>query len=448
MYIVAILLIISSLVYFLMTNNERQTLAIFCVSSLILMIFGYGIPIAFTSVFANFTQLGHVFYALAIFIAVITIIKKIENSVFMKDYSLILRSFYFKYETIAVALYLVGLVISSGYIIIDFLMLVAIVRLFKIDTFIGYSIVSAVMFTNGLFVYSEPAINALLSQGEIIPSGLYGQLIVLIIPLIMTLMYFVGFGVRSFEKKIKIDFKILLIILITAVIGALAQGNYTTHELLNFMPFLPLILLYLNDMNIRKDFSRYSAIPLAYSIVLIFSFLLAIYFSFSNIIIAILLLVIINIIVSREENIVYKSSYVEWEIDNKQIIIGVSMLALMILIANNSVYNSTQIGHSYIDYAITNNLTLNLNAFNRTFVLYLNSSFYPLDLLSLVSEQNIASIQYFVVAIPALFVLSIPFQLITILSTGYKSKVVGEMIVAVIGLGLVFTIIISYVIGV
>lgn len=450
MFLLGVLIIFSSLIYLLVTNNERGALYMFGVSSIAYFIFNYGVPLNEMNLLVSESNLGTLLIQFIMVFVTIYLIGRFEDTVFTKDYNLVLRSFFFRFETLTLALYLFGVLISSGRMTIDFLMLIALVRLLKVDKFISYVVVSAVLFTNALFIY--PAENIKLIDETINATSFMHTnsiLVAIIIPVFMLILYTSGFLVRSLEKDITIEFRIIGIIITTAVVGLLGVSSLSSTQMLVYLPVMALVLLYLNDMNVRKKFSRFSQIPLTLSIVLLVAFIGTIYISKYSFLLFAICALFLNSILLNERYIEVEVSYDENPGSQKTIYTAVVIIFLMILFANYSVYNATDIGVPYIQTALTSTINTASNVLARTFALYTNAAYfspYTPTLIPLTTDTTM--IQYLVIAIPALSVISVPIQLLILAGTGYKTKISGEILIGVIVVGLLTMTLVSYAIGV
>lgn len=449
MFLFGMLIIFASLIYLLVTNNERGALYIFGVSSIAYFIFGYGVPVNEINLLIRESNVGTIILKFLIIFITFYLIKKFEETVFLKDYNLVLRSFFFRFETLTLALYLFGILISSGNLIIDFLILIALVRLFKVDKFISYIVVTSVLFTNALFIYPAEYVK-LIDDSVNVSNFMHTSsvLVAIIIPAFMLVLYVSGFLVRSLEKDIVVEFKIIAIIAITAIVGALGIKSLSSTQLLIYLPVMALILLYLNDMNIRKKFSRYSQIPITLSIVLLIAFVGTIYISKYSFVLFLVCALVLNSILLNER---YHQDIVEYNENpdnHTTIIAGVVIILLMIIFANYSVYNATTIGVPYIQDAI-NTLTVgSTNVLARTYELYTNAAYFSVYTPTLIDPTlDLSTIQFLVIAIPALSIISVPMQLLIITSTGYKTKISGEILIGVILFGLLVLTLVSYAIG-
>lgn len=449
MFLLGMLIIFSSLIYLLVTNNERGALYIFGVSSIAYFIFGYGVPLNEINLLVSESNLGILLIEFLIIFITLYLIRKFEDTVFTKDYNLVLRSFFFRFETLTLALYLIGVLISSGRMIIDFLMLIAIVRLLKVDKFISYIVVTAVLFTNALFIY--PVENIKLIDDSLSVTGFLhtsSMLVAIIIPIFMLILYGSGFLVRSLEKEIFVEFRIVGIIITTAVIGFLGVSSLSSTQMLVYIPIVALILLYLNDMNVRKKFSRFSQIPLTLSIVLLAAFIGTIYISKYSFILFLVCAFFLNSILLNERYVEVEVGYNDNPYNIQTVTTAIIFIFLMSLFANYSVYNATEIGVPYIQSALVDLIGNGSNVLSRTFALYTNAAYFTSYTPSLVPLQtDVTMIQYLVMAIPALTVISIPMQLLILSSTGYKTKISGEVLIGVILIGLLTVTLVSYAIG-
>lgn len=450
MFLLGILVIVSSLIYLLATNNERNTLYIFASVSIAYFIFGYGVPLS--EVYLLITESGSFDIVLAFLsiIVVFYLIEKYENTIFPFDYSLVLRSFFFRFETITLALYLIGILFSSGNLIIDFLVLVTIVRLANVDKFISYIVLNAVLFTNAIFVY--PVANATFFETTKTATDLMHNnslLVAIVIPAFMLVLYVSGFLVRSLEKEIFIEMRIVGIIALSAAIGVLGHSVLSSSELLIYIPLLALILLSLNDLNVRKKFSRYSKIPLALSILLLFALILTIYISAYSFIVFIICAILVNSSIANEKYQKKEVLYNPDKIELKTLAISVVLILTIVLFANNSIYNATAIGVPYVNQAINEVITGSSNVLVRTYELFANSAYFTMQTPRLLDPTlSSQTVQYLLIAIPALAIISVPTQLLLLMSTGYKTKISGEVLIGVMLLGLVTITLISYAIGV
>ncbi len=450
MFIFGIILIISSLVYLLITNNERRALYIFTIPSIIYLIFSYGVPLNDISlIYKQSDLINNIIKILIIFTTLYTI-NKFEKTIFLEDYNLMLRSFFFRYETIIIALFLVGILISSGVLIIDFLVLITIVRLINIDKLISYLVVTSVLFVNALFVYPLTSIRNLQLDVEYTQFANDTNIIVVVVLVaLMSILYFTAYLYRRTEKSIKLDIKSIGIIILTGLVGLLAYTNFSSEQLLIYLPIVALALLYLNDMNLRKKFSRLSNVPITYSIGLFAIFLFSIYISLYSVFLFLILIVILQVIVSNKKYKQTKNIFDLPTIDNKTIVHAILLIITMILIANHSEYNATIVGVPYVQYAIENTIAGNINTLERTYSLYTNAAFFSNYTITLINPSfGVETIKYLLISIPALSIISIPIQILLITATGYKTKMSGEVLIGVIGVGLITITLISYLIGV
>ncbi len=449
MFLLGMLIIFSSLIYLLVTNNERGALYIFGISSIAYFIFGYGVPLNEINLLVSESNLGSLIIQFAVIFLTLYLINRFEDTVFTKDYNLILRSFFFRFETLTLALYLIGILLSSGQLIIDFLMLVALVRLLKVDKFISYIVVTAVLFTNALFIY--PTENLKLIDETINAAGFIhtnSMLVAIIIPVFMLILYMSGFLVRSLEKDIVVEFKIIGIIAITAIVGFLGVASLNSTQLLIYLPIMALVLLYLNDMNVRKKFSRFSQVPLTLSIVLLLAFIGTIYISTYSFILFIICTLFLNSVILNERYIDVEIGYDENPDNKKTVYVAVVIIFLMVLFANYSAYNATEIGVPYIQSALIATINDAGNVLSRTYALYTNAAYFSTYTPTLIPvTTDLTTIQYLIIAIPALTVISVPMQLLIISSTGYKTKISGEILIGVIFIGLLTMTLVSYAIG-
>lgn len=450
MFIFGMLLIIATLIYLLVTNNTRNALYIFSFTSIAYFVFGYGIPLnELNMLIAQTNMLGMALELITISI-ILYLILKFEDTVFLKDYNLILRSFFFRFETLTLALYLLGILLSSGNLIIDFLMLIAIVRLFKVDKFISYIVINSVLFTNAIFTY--PVENIKLVETTVPSVDLLhtsSLLVAIIIPIFMLMLYLSGFFIRNLEKDISVEFKILGIIAITAIVGLLGASNLSSSQLLIYLPVMSLILLYLNDMNVRKKFSRYSQIPLTLSIVLIISFLATIYISLYSFVLFIICALILNSIILNEQYQVDKDLFDPSQVDNTTVLLSIVFIYVMMVFANFSIYNASDIGVPYISTVLNEVAAHGTNVLTRTYLLFTNSAYFSSVTPSLIGDSVSGStIAYLVIALPALQIISVPAQILLLASTGYKTKISSEVLLGVIAVGLVILTLVSYAIGV
>lgn len=450
MFILGMLIIITSLIYLLVTNNERGALYIFGITSIAYFIFGYGIPLNEINLLLTEANFFNILIEFAIILGTMYLIRRFEDTIFVKDYNLVLRSFFFRFETLTLALYLIGILVSSGRLTTDLLILLAIVRLLKVDKFISYVVVSAVLFTNALFIY--PIENIKLLDETINVSGFMhtnSMLVAIIVPVFMLLLYVLGFSVRSLEKDIVVEFKIIGIIITTGIVGLLGVANLNSTQMLIYLPILALVLLYLNDMNVRKKFSRYSQIPLTFSIIVFVAFIGTIYVSQYSFILFIICGVLINSILLNERYVDVEIGYNDNPGSKNTFYIGLVLLFLMVILANYSVYNATEIGVPYIQRELIEEIAASSNVLARSFVLYTNAAYFSAHTTSLIPlTTELPIIQYLVMAIPALTVISVPMQLLILSGTGYKTKISGEILCGVIVVGLLTMTIVSYVIGV
>lgn len=450
MFLFGVLIIISSLIYLLVTNNERGALYIFGISSITYLIFGYGIPLNELNLLITETDFIKIISELITIFGTVYLIRRFEETIFVKDYNLVLRSFFFRFETLTLALYLFGLLISSGNMVVDLLVLLAIVRLLKVDKFISYVVVSAVMFTNALFIY--PIADLKLLDPTLDISGFMhtnSLLVAIIVPVFMLILYMMGFSVRSLEKDIVVEFKIIGIIIITAVVGLLGVENLNSTQLLVYLPILSMTLLYLNDMNVRKKFSRFNQTPLTFSIIVLVAFIGTIYVSQYSVILFIIFGITINSIILNERYLDVEISYDDNPGRKQTFNIAVGMIFIMVILANYSVYNATEIGVPYLQRELAEVISHSGNTLARTFIVYTNSAFfndYTISLIPATTELTI--IQFLAMAVPAMTVISVPMQILILAGTGYKTKISGEILVGVIAVGLLTMTLVSYAIGV
>lgn len=450
MFLYGIIIIFASLIYLLVTNNEKNTLYIFASSSIAFLVLGYGVALNEINLLLEKSNFIGDLISLTVVIITLNLIAKFEKTIFIKDYNLVLRSFFFRFETLTLALYLVGILISTGNLLIDFLIQIALVRLLNIDKFIGFVVVNAVLFTNALFIY--PSANLEMINTGVDATNLMHtneMLVVIIIPVLMLILYFAGFSVRNLEKDIKLEFRIIFIIIITALIGILGIANFTSGELLSYMAIVALVLLYLNDMNVRKKFSRFSEYSLAKSIVIFLLFIFAIYLSQFSFLIFIIMALLINSVVLNENYLEQNIGIDEYPNSNKTAIITLILIFSMIILANYSFYNATSLGDPYLKGAIANSVANDSNILSRTYMLYANANYFSTYTATLIDPTlSLANIQYLIIAIPALLVITIPMQILILSATKYKTRNSGEIILGVISIGLICLTFISYAIGV
>ncbi len=449
MFLFGMLIIFSTLIYILVTNNERSALYIFGIASLAYFVFGYGIPLNEINLLLAETNLANLFMQFAIIIIILYLIERIESTIFTNDYNLILRSFFFRFETMTLALYLLGLLMTSGHLTTDFLLMITLMRLFKADKFISYIVVTAVLFTNAIFVYPTEYMSlidpTLTGSGMIHTSSL---LVAIILPAFMLVLYFAGFLVRSLEKDIVVEFKILAIIAVSAVVGIIGASGLSSGQLLVYIPVMALILLYLNDLNVRKKFSRYSQVPITLSVILLIALIATIYISTYSFLLFIVSAILINSIALNERYQSIENLFMAEHADTKTIITAVVIMFLMTVFANFSVYNATEIGVPYIQMAINQTVNNGSNVLTRTYELYANAAYFAQYTPSLIDPTlDTTTLQYLVVAIPALSIIAVPMQLLIITATGYKTKISGEVLIGVILFGLVTLTLVSYAIG-
>ncbi|WOO86648.1 hypothetical protein RZE82_05905 [Mollicutes bacterium LVI A0039] len=449
MFLFGMILICSTLIYLLSTNNERNAMYLFGGASIVYFIFGYGVPLNEIPLLVSESNfLGLVMQVISIII-IFYIIRKFDNTIFPFDYNLVLRSFFFRFETISLALFLIGLLISSGNLIIDFVVMVAIVRLTNVDKFIAYVTVNAVLFTNAIFVY--PNFNVGMFGDTLIASELVSTsnlLVAIFIPSVMLILYASGFLMRSLEKEIFVEVRIIGIIILTAVVGLLGVSSLSSSQMLIYLPIMSLILLSLNDMGVRKKFSRYSQIPLTLSIIIAITFILSIYISQYSFILFIICAVLVNATIMNERYQKKEQSYDEDPGQFKTIVIGVCLMFAMVIFANYSIYNATEMGVPYIEQAMITLESGSTNILTRTYELYANAAYFSMYTPMLIRpEFSATTIQFLLIAIPALSVISIPSQLLILSSTGYKTKISGEVSMGVIIIGLITLTLISYAIG-
>lgn len=449
MFILGMLIIVSTLIYLLVTSNERGALYIFGVSSLAYFIFGYGVPLNEINMLVGEANIGQLILQFITIMTVIYLVNKFEDTVFLNDYNLILRSFFFRFETMTLALYLLGILISSGHILTDLLVLVTLLRLFKVDRFIGYVVVNSVLFTNAIFIY--PANNVELLDSTVSSSNLMhtsSMLVAIIIPVFMLVLYSAGFLVRNLEKDIVVEFKFLAIIAITTVVGLLGVESFSSRQLLVLLPILALVLLYLNDMNVRKKFSRYSQIPITLSVLLLLAFIATLYIGEYSFILFMTCAIIINSIVLNERYQVVDQMFVENPDEQKTLITAVILILLMTIFANFSVYNATEIGVPYIQTAINEVVVGQSNVLGRTFELYTNAAYFTTYTPQLISSSiDLSNAQFLIIAIPALSIIAVPTQILIMTAIGYKTKISGEILMGSIAFGLLVLTLVSYAIG-
>ncbi len=448
MFYFGMLIIFSTLIYLLVTNKEKSAFMMFIIASIAFLIFSYGVPVNELNLLFKEANVFNILFELVIIFLVFYLIGRFEDTVFTNDYNLVLRSFFFRFETITLALYLLGILLSSGNIIIDFLMLTAVMRLVKVDKFIAYVTINATLFTNALFVY--PSANLELLPPDIVSSNFIhtsSLMAVAVISMFMVVLYFSGFLVRSLEKDIVVEIRILLIIVATAIVGLLGVNSFSSEQLLVYLPIVALILLYLNDMNVRKKFSRFASYPITLSIMLFVSFLATIYLSSQSFIMFIVCVILINSILLNEQYQIIENLFIEKQ-QAKNILIYICLLIVVVLLANYSYYNATQIGVPYIQSAINMAVSGSNPVLSRTFELYANAAFFSTFSPMFIAETNTnAAIQYLIIAIPALSIISIPMQIIIQEAVGYKTKISSEVLIGVISLGLLTLTLVSYAIG-
>lgn len=121
----------------------------------------------------------------------------------------------------------------------------------------------------------------------------------------------------------------------------------------------------------------------------------------------------------------------------------------MIIFANYSLYNATDVGVPYIQAALNQAISENSSALLRTYTLYTNAAYFSADTARYIDPAiGLSNIQYIVIAMPALAIISVPVQILILSSTGYKTKISGEILLCVILIGLLTLTIVSYAIGV
>lgn len=450
MFLYGIIIIFACLIYLLVTNNERNTLYIFASSSIVFLVLGYGVALNEINLLLEKSNFIGDLISLTIVIVTLNLIAKFEKTIFIKDYNLVLRSFFFRFETLTLALYLVGILVSTGNLLTDFLIQIALVRLLNVDKFIGFAVVNAVLFTNALFIY--PSENLELVNAGVDATNLMHtneMLVVIIVPVLMLILYFSGFSVRNLEKDIKLEFRIIFIIIITALIGILGIANFTSGELLSYMAIVALVLLYLNDMNVRKKFSRFSEYSLAKSVIIFLAFILAIYLSKISFLVFIVMALLINSIILNENYQEQNIGIDEYPTSNKTAVITLILIFSMIILANYSFYNATSLGDPYLKGVIANSVANDSNILSRTYMLYANASYFSTYTSNFIDPTlSLANIQFLIIAIPALLVITIPMQILILSATKYKTRNSGEIILGVISIGLICLTFISYAIGV
>lgn len=448
MFILGIVLAIATIIYLLATNDERNAIIVFAFCSIAYLFFGYGIAI---SEIGNLFQQVGTLSILSKFIVIITVfflIERFEETVFTDDYYLILRAFFYRFETIIIALYLLGVLFSTGSFYLDFLILLAALRLFKIDRFVAYITTCAVLFTNSLFKYSLVNINYLVENGLSSNDLMFDNYLVVIVMLIMMLMLlFAGYLNRRLEKDIAMDWKLPLIILLISGIGFIGAKSFTPSQMLVYLPVIGVILLYLNDLKARKLFSRFKTYPLTLSLVLFISFIGTIILSQYSLLLFGICGILLNSLLMNE-NYAAKKILFDDVSTKKNVYLLAGIIIFMTVVANYSIYNTTEMGISFVDY----NLPRLLSGINdlsvRTIDLYSMAPFFEIDApIKLPTTLEIAHLRYLVMAIPAVVVLSVPMQLLILNATGYKTKISLEMMFGVIFIGIIILTFISYGMG-
>ncbi len=448
MFYFGMLIIFSTLIYLLVTAKEKSAFVMFIIASIAYLVFSYGVPVNEINLLLKEANIFNVLVEVAIIFLVFYLIGRFEDTIFTKDYNLVLRSFFFRFETITLALYLLGILLSSGNLIIDFLTLTAVMRLLKVDKFISYVTMNAVLFTNAIFVY--PISNLQLLSSDVVSTNFLhtsSMMAVVVITAFLVVLYFSGFLVRSLEKDITVEFRIILIIAVTAIVGFLGVNSFSTSQLLVYLPLVALILLYLNDMNVRKKFSRYSKHPITLSIILFASFIATIYLSSQSFLLFLVCVILINSILLNEQYQEIENLFVEKH-ESKNILLYICCIIVIGILANYSYYNATEIGVPYIQSAINGAVNGSNTVLSRTFELYANAAFLsPFSPMFISDTNSTQAIQYLIIAIPALSIISIPTQIIIQEAVGYKTKISSEVLIGVISLGLLTLTLVSYAIG-
>ncbi len=450
MFLIGMLLIFFVLAYLLITNNDRKAIYIFGLVSIAYFIFGYGVPVNEIRELISNVYVLELIRKMVIILIVFRVIEKFEDTVFIDDYSLILRSFFFRYETITLALFLIGILLSTGYLFIDFLLMVAIVRLLKVDEFMAYTIVTATLFFNGITNYQVINMDEVTYNSvQFAQANTHVSIVTVVtLTLIMLILYFSGYLVRRLEKDIILDKRVLLVILVSAIIGSLGINVLDATTIIRSMAVSSIIMLYLNDMNVRKQFSRFRSFPLAYSALLLFAFFMAITIGMFSLILFLILMFFVNAIVMNEQ---YQSNNISYERDEtfKIVVIAISLMFINIILANNSTYNTVEIGVPFIVHNLNIIYDSMPNVFARTYELYTIAPYINLTHLYAVPETvSYASSLYLTFALPMLLVISIPMQLLITNATKYRSKTSVEVVSLTILIGLILVTIISYGLGV
>lgn len=453
MFFIGMVIIFFSLVHMLITNDEQKTFYIFMGSLIACFILGYGVPLNelgdlvissnIFSVIGNIIILGITFYLIGHF----------EKTVFIDDYRLVLRSFFFRYETITLAFFLMGILFATGDLFTDFLVMVTALRLFKVDRFISYITLTSVLFFNSLFNYLNINFESLPLAYTGSLEGVYtntNDFIVFLIIVIMLALFFAGYLVRSLEKEIKLEWRSLGIIVIVFVVGMLGKDVLSSQQLLVYLPIVGLILLFCNDLNVRKKFSRYRNYPITLSLILIVAFILTIVISEYSLVFFIVCSLLVNGIILGEKYQLDDSVFdFEHQVNLKTIVISGALIELVILFANHSIYNSTAVGVPFLSFEFTNMLNHIGSLLERTFSLYtLGSMFSTYSLNFIPTNIEIGQIQYLAMVMPALFVISLPAQILILNSTRYHTKMSVEIVIGVIAFGLILLTLVSYGIGV
>lgn len=448
MFILGIILSIATLIYLLATNDERNGIIVFAFCTIAYLFFGYGIPLSEIGTILQDAGAISIISKFIVILGVFFLIERFENTVFLDDYYLILRAFFYRFETIILALYLFGILLSTGSMFMDFLLIVSVTRLLKIDRFVAYIATSAILITNSLFYYSLPNINYLVDNGIAYNNLMYSNgLVVIIITIMLTILLLAGYLNRRLEKEIAMEWKLPLIIIAIALIGLIGGNTIAPTQMISYMAIFGIVLLYLNDLHVRKQFSRFKKYPMTLSIVLFFAFIgIIILGSYSVILFAISAILLNSILIDESyqgEKIIFE------DVSTKQNVYIISAMIIVItVVANYSVYNGTEIGTSFIDYYLPqifsglNDLSL------RTIDLYSMSSFFEIDQPThLLPTIAIEHLRYLVMAIPAVVVLSVPMQLLILNATGYKTKISLEVLFGVIFFGITILTFISYGLG-
>ncbi len=449
MFIFGMVLIFCTLVYMLVSNDDLKSFYLFAITSIAYFIFGYGVSLNEIGSLLQAANITFLIKQLVIVVITFNLIDKFEETVFFSDYRLMMRSFFYRYETITLAIFLLGIIFATNSLFTDFLLIVAVCRLLDVDKFVSYITTNAVLLVNAIFMYTKFDMSAYgLSEDVLNLPRVTNVMIVSIIVGLMLLLYFSGYLVRSLEKDIKIEWRILGIIALAAIVGSLSINVLAAHQILFYLPAFTIILLYLNDLSIHKKFSRYRNFPISVSLVLLISFLGTIYISSYSFIFFLMCSFLVNSIILNERYQLTELAY-NHKRSFKDVVLITIFIGFLHILANHSIYNSTDFGVSFT----TNRLAIlaqNIeNLVVRTFELYSFGGYLNVESLQAIpSAVSNSGTIYLLIAIPALSVLSIPTQVLLLNATQYKTKISAEIVVGVIAIGLLIVTLISYGTGV